>query len=87
MASKDEELVVEGMACWVGLERTGWRTAKALLKYCLISGWQFGRREVQYLAINESGRRYLRGERLIYPVTDNYGGTKMAESIEIAAWW
>lgn len=76
-----EELVCDGIECWVGYEKTSYRTMKALLMYCLISGWQINSNKVQYLYINESGKAYLKGELKIYTISTAKGGLKQVSSI------
>jgi len=73
----NSEIVCEGIHCWLGTIRVSFKTVKTLLQYVLISGWKFGANTVQYLHINESGKRYLAGERLLYQVNDPKNKNKM----------
>ena len=84
MMTENEEMICEGFQCWVGTKHTNWTTAKGLLKYCLISGYELDKVGVQYLHINESGQAYLAGEKLIYSVSDGKRGLKKVDRIPIA---
>lgn len=87
---EDAEIACEGIECWIGNKRISYKTVKALLGYILISGWEFGSEVgIQYLHINESGKRYLAGEQMLYRVNDpnNEGELMWTDKPLIVPWF
>jgi len=83
MNDEEEEFVGKGNEWWVGYDKTNWKTAKCLLVYCLISGWEFRCSSFQYLHINESGQAYLAGEKMIYQIANGENKLKKVDRIPL----
>ena len=80
MQDENEEIAGSGFNWYCGDEKTNWKTVKTLLEYVLISGWFDKIGTTHYLHINESGIRYLAGERLIYPIANDLGKVEYRSS-------
>jgi hypothetical protein len=61
-------ITCEGLACWIGDERTNWKMVKSLIDIVVVS--QEISSKVLYYTINESGKRLLDGE---LPYRDSQG--------------
>lgn len=64
-----DEIVCQGIECWIGLERTNWRVVLGLLRLIAISdrsdeGNSMGG-DVRRFRLNETGRNYLKDETQI----------------------
>jgi hypothetical protein len=64
----DSAIVCDGIECWIGYDRTSWRVVKQLLQSMLISDRSDG--GTHRYEINESGKRFLAGEK---PYRDSEG--------------
>jgi hypothetical protein len=63
------ELVVDGLECWFGLERTNRQVVTQLLECCFISDHSDSEK-LRVYTINNSGKRWLKG---LMPYTDGDG--------------
>lgn len=69
----DEVLIKDRLSYWWGLERTGYKTVAALLECCFISWNEL----CNGYTINDSGKRFLQGEKPYRDSDGNYHETML----------